>query len=282
MHCRKCLPDQATLRDHDQRLSEIIFTSASNPAQTGGLFASTQQAKPSNSGIFGSSLNTSQPQQNNALLGAPASSLSGGLFSQGANNQQQAAGSLFGGPSTQPAGSIFSSQSNQPQRTSLFGANAGQQTQHQSTGGGLFGSSITQQTQPQQGGGFSSFLGQNQTQGQPQQPHGGLLGGALDPNRAPSILSVTPTQTCVNILPMSSRLILPQVNTPPVSIQRQPQPNSPRRYSIRASANTANSIRPYQAFVSVLMSFARLHCSMIYMRSSRSQSRRLITSSLAK
>lgn len=259
-----------------------------------------QQSNPNSGGLFGSSLNTSQPQQNNTLLGAPASSLSGGLFSQGANNQQQAAGSLLGGASTQPAGSIFSPQSNQPQRTSLFGASAGQQTQHQSTGGGLFGfsitqqtqpqhqstggglfgSSITQQTQPQQNGGFSSLFAPNQTQGQLQQPQGGLFGGALNQNRAPSILSVTPAQICANRLPMSSRLILPPAQTHPVSIKRQP--NLQRLYSLRASANTANSIRLYQAFGSVLTSFARLPDSMIYTRSSRSRSRRLITSSLAK
>ena len=172
-----------------------LGTCGSAPSRAGGLFAPIQPPK-ANTSLFGSSLSTSQPQQNNTQLSAGAPPTNQGLFSQGANNQQQATGNLLGGLSTQNLGNQFSQQ-NQSQRTSLLGPGAGQQSLQQSAGAGLF---ATQQAQPQQGGVLFSSLGQNQAQTQSQQPQGGLL-VSFGQNKAPSMLFVAPFQLYFDTYP---------------------------------------------------------------------------------
>lgn len=187
--------------------TELIIHSGA-PNQAGGPFAPVQQTKPS-IGSFGSSLGTSQPQQNNTQVGALAPSTSRGLFAQGANNQQQAAGSFLSGLSTQPAGNQFPPQPSQLQQTSLLGVGLGQPSLQQPTGAGLL---RTQQAQPQQSGGLFQSLGQKQIQNPSQPPQGGLL-GSFGQNKAPSMLSVPLSQSCMDDVLMNPTNTLCSPNT---------------------------------------------------------------------
>ncbi|OCL09773.1 hypothetical protein AOQ84DRAFT_290588 [Glonium stellatum] len=145
-------------------------------------------------GLFGTSTNTSQPQQTGGLFGQSTSQpqqpaqQSGGLFSQTTASQPQQSGGLFGNlqkPAQQQTGSLFggsTTQSQPQQSSSLFGGTLGQQNQNQSQqSGGLFGNLGQQQkpatpslfgsttTQPKPSPLFGSSLQQPQQQQQQQQ-----------------------------------------------------------------------------------------------------------------
>jgi nuclear pore complex protein Nup98-Nup96 len=176
---------------------------AQQPAQTGGLFGSTNNNTTNNTtsgGLFGAQNNQQQGAQQPAagglfgggggMFGAkPAAPATGGLFGSTTQNQQQPAqtGSLFGNTG-QSSGGLFGStnntlgqqnqQQNQPKPGGLFGGGGSmfgqtqQQPQQNTTGGGLFGG--LGQSQPAQ---TSMFGNQNQQQPQQNGMNSSLFGG---------------------------------------------------------------------------------------------------------
>ncbi|TGO29412.1 hypothetical protein BPAE_0015g00560 [Botrytis paeoniae] len=148
--------------------NSLFSGSGTTQPLSGGMFGSTQAAKPS-TGLFGAPATTSAPQSG-GLFGSTTSAApsTGGLFGSApaAATSAPATGGLFGAAPAQPAtGGLFGN------------ANTSQPA---STGGGLFGSTTVATTAPATGGLFgSATTNNNQTQG----ATGGGLGGAQPNNQ---------------------------------------------------------------------------------------------------
>ncbi|KAF7945843.1 uncharacterized protein EAE97_004881 [Botrytis byssoidea] len=148
--------------------NSLFSGSGTTQPSSGGMFGSTQAAKPS-TGLFGAPATTPAPQSG-GLFGSTASAApsTGGLFGSApaAATSAPATGGLFGAAPAQPAtGGLFGN------------ANTSQPA---STGGGLFGSTTAATTAPAAGGLFgSATTNNNQTQG----VTGGGLGGAQSNNQ---------------------------------------------------------------------------------------------------
>ncbi|ESZ92610.1 hypothetical protein SBOR_7027 [Sclerotinia borealis F-4128] len=173
-----------------------LFGAGTTQGASGGMFGSTQAAKPS-AGLFGAAA-----PQTGGLFGSttPAVPATGGLFGStpAVATATPATGGLFGSAPAQPAtGGQFGSAPAQPATGGLFGSAPAQPA---STGGGLFGSTTAATTAPATGGLFGGGLGgaqvNNQTAGastggglfgstatsQPAQNGGGLFGNLSQAN----------------------------------------------------------------------------------------------------
>ncbi|KAL8938016.1 MAG: hypothetical protein Q9216_004125 [Gyalolechia sp. 2 TL-2023] len=163
----------------------------SQPQASGGLFSDLQKEKPS-TGLFGSSLATTQPQQSTGLFGStnqpPPQNT--GLFGSRITSQPQQNGAPADNSTSNQAGLLFGGSSMTSQQKpggGLFGA---QQTNQPATN--LFGSANAQSQPQQQQGGLFASLGQNQNQQKPQ--IGGLFGGALGKDQNASTFAPTQMQ----------------------------------------------------------------------------------------
>ena len=235
-----------------------LFGTTSQPAQTSSLFGTTSQPAQTSS-LFGNT--TSQPAQTSSLFGNTTAQpqQGGGMFGSnqnqaGNNQQQQQSSTLFGGnQSIQPGGGLFGSQQNNQQST-----------------GGFFGLTNAQQPPPQQTNLFGS-VGQNQAQ----QSQNSIFGGTSSQNKTSSLLFVPP-HTCIAFCKALGRDILANIYIAAI-YQAQPRTSSLQCSHLQRascsrvrSVSTLNSSRLCQAFESSMStSFARLHASMIYMKTCR-------------